>query len=81
MTPARGPKGSHALNAQLESVPDRDTMAQPSPDCQIDQRISWSTFPMPRSGRPLVQIAMLSLANNPLACRLQPEKFIALTVK
>jgi hypothetical protein len=56
-------------------------MAQPSPDRQIDQRISWSTFPMPRSGRPLVQIAMLSLANNPLACRLQPEKFIALTVK
>jgi hypothetical protein len=38
-------------------------------------------FPMTRSGRPLVQIVMLSLANNPLACRLKPEKFIALTVK
>lgn len=81
MTQACDPKSSHALNAQLESVRDRDTMAQPSPDCQIDQRISWSMFPMTRSGRPLVQIVMLSLANNPLACRLKPEKFIALTVK
>ena len=45
ITPARGPPLWDKCDAQaaegMESVPDWDEAAQPAPDFEVDQRVSW----------------------------------------